>query len=96
MKDANGNLANDRKQHGLKFLNVVRVFPDNMDFTIAEIRRQHTEVGLTDFALSLSLYKAKVTRELGSVDRVETETTCSSSAAVKMLAEDITFFEVSS
>ena len=56
MKDANGNLANDRKQHGLKFLNVVRVFPDNMDFTIAEIRRQHTEVGLTDFALSLSFH----------------------------------------
>ena len=56
MSEANNNLASDRKQHGLKFLNVVRVFPEHLDFTIAEIRRQHAEVELTDFALSLSFH----------------------------------------
>ena len=56
MKDSNVNSENNRKQHGLKFMNVVRVFPDNLDFTISEIRRQHEEVRLTDFALSLSFH----------------------------------------
>ncbi len=40
----------------LNFTNVVRVFPDNLDFTISEIRRQHEEVGLEKFALSLSFH----------------------------------------
>ena len=56
MEEVNNNLAINRLQRRLKFLNVVRVFPDNLDFTIAEIRRQHAEVGLTDFALSLSFH----------------------------------------
>ena len=56
MKDSNNNLATNNLQRQLKFLNVVRVFPEHLDFTIAEIRRQHEEVGLTDFALSLSFH----------------------------------------
>ncbi|MBR3650245.1 MAG: hypothetical protein IKN52_08335, partial [Victivallales bacterium] len=56
MKGSGNNPVPNELQHGLKFMNVVRVFPDNLDFTIAEIRRQHEEVGLTDFALSLSFH----------------------------------------
>ena len=56
MKDSNNNINTNNLQRQLKFLNVVRVFPEHLDFTIAEIRRQHEEVGLTDFALSLSFH----------------------------------------
>ncbi len=56
MKESDNNPVPNELQRRLKFLNVVRVFPDNLDFTIAEIRRQHEEVGLTDFALSLSFH----------------------------------------
>ncbi|MBR6076594.1 MAG: hypothetical protein IKP87_14935, partial [Victivallales bacterium] len=56
MKGSGNNPVPNELQHGLKFMNVVRVFPDNLDFTIAEIRRQHEEVRLTDFALSLSFH----------------------------------------
>jgi len=40
----------------LNFTNVVRLFLDNEQFTISEIRRQHKEVGLEKFALSLSFH----------------------------------------
>ena len=40
----------------LNFINVVRLFLGNEQFTISEIRRQHKEVGLEKFALSLSFH----------------------------------------
>lgn len=40
----------------LNFINVVPVFPEHIDFTVSEIRRQHRKTGLTKFALSLSFH----------------------------------------
>ena len=40
----------------LNFINVTRIFPNNVDFAVSEIRRQHKEVGLEKFALSLSFH----------------------------------------
>ncbi len=40
----------------LNFINVAKLFLGNEQFTISEIRRQHKEVGLEKFALSLSFH----------------------------------------
>ena len=40
----------------LNFINVTKIFPKNVDFAVAEIQRQHREVGLEKFALSLSFH----------------------------------------
>ncbi|MFA6929254.1 MAG: hypothetical protein WCT05_02925 [Lentisphaeria bacterium] len=40
----------------LNFINVVPVYPDQIDFTVSEILRQHRDIGLTKFALSLSFH----------------------------------------
>ena len=43
-------------QSDLNFINIAMVFPEQLDFTISEIRRQNREVGLEKFALSLSFH----------------------------------------
>ncbi|MBQ7650480.1 MAG: hypothetical protein IJS15_05950 [Victivallales bacterium] len=40
----------------LNFINVTRIFPNNVEFAVSEIRRQHSDVGIEKFALSLSFH----------------------------------------
>ncbi len=40
----------------MHFINILPVFPANPDFAVGEIRRQHRETGLRQFALSLSFH----------------------------------------
>ena len=46
----------DQVSQKLSFMNVTPIFIGNEGFTASEIRRQYHEVGLCEFALSLSIH----------------------------------------